>query len=130
MDKQEWTRSLVTHWEMHCRKCQRCRAWIRNARKAKGILMKELALILDDETALLIDPDGETVWDAYDDDDFNYTANTTEQEVIDYLIRKEIIAGAEDVSEITDERNNDDDDDNDDDNDDDDDDDDDEDDDE
>ena len=82
--------------------------------------MKTFTLILDDAQATLTDENDDEVWCSEDEENFQYGDDTSESEVLDFLVKSDVIDSADDVTEIVDERDDSDDNDSDDDDDDDD----------
>ena len=62
--------------------------------------MKELTLILEDDEASLIEPNGDELWNSDDDDDFDYTHDTDAEEVIAHLLATSVIAEEREIIEV------------------------------
>ena len=66
--------------------------------------MRELTLILDEDSAELEDADGDSLWHSDDDNGFDYGHDTTEAEVIAHLLAIEKIDEEGEISQTVDER--------------------------
>ena len=62
-------------------------------------------LLLDEDFAELIDVGGNVEWSSDDDDNFEYSADDADaDEIVDYLVKAEVIDAENEVGEIVDER--------------------------
>lgn len=61
-------------------------------------------LLLDEDYSELLDAAGEAVWCSDDDDNFDYDHDTTESDVVNHLLKTDVISEEGEISETVDER--------------------------